>query len=336
MTLSRPLRILLRPFSLFFGLAASARARLYTQGFLKRHRLKAPVISVGNLSVGGTGKTPLVIWLAEKFLAQNKRVAILTRGYRGRQGTSDEVELMRARLQNRVRFGVGPDRYAEGQRLESAEPVDIFLLDDGFQHLQLARDVDILLLDSSQPMNQPLLPAGPMREKSSAMARANILVFTRTENSTGAKSAIQSLGNLPIFAASTVLKGFRRFDSNDSNNSVQSPTQIGSGPFLAFCGIGNPNAFIRDLHAWRTTPQDQLFFPDHHRYTSADAAHIEQVAKRISATALLTTEKDSCNLTDVKFTDLPVYVAIIDLQIARESEFLATLDQLLHSRGAAA
>jgi len=373
MTLSRPLRILLWPFSLFFGLANSARAKLYTQGFLKQQRLKAPVISIGNLSVGGTGKTPVVIWLAEKLLAQNKRVAILTRGYRGRQGTSDEVELMRARLQNRVRFGVGPDRYAEGHRLESAEPVDIFLLDDGFQHLQLARDVDVLLLDSSQPMNQPLLPAGPMREKSSAMTRANILVFTRTENSAGTQNAIQNLGNLPIFAASTVLEGFRPLDSYESHDSVQSPTQIGSGPFFAFCGIGNPNAFIRDLKAWGTPPQDQLFFPDHHRYTTADAAHIEQAAKKIGATALLTTEKDSWNLQEINLTtrslatesqiavtghserseesavssqitkrpipsikfSLPVYVAVIDLQIARESELLATLDQLLHSHGAA-
>ena len=333
MTLSRPLRILLWPFSLFFGHASSARAKLYAQGLLKQQRLNAPVISVGNLSVGGTGKTPFVICLAEKLLAQNKRVAILTRGYRGQQGTSDEVELMRARLQNRVRFGVGHDRYAEGRRLESAEPVDVFLLDDGFQHLQLARDVDILLLDSSQPMNQPLLPAGPMREKSSAMARANILVFTRTENSAGAKNAIQNLGNLPIFAACTVLKGFRHLGSDDQ---LKTAAQLGGGPFLAFCGIGNPTAFIRDLAVWGNPPKGQVFFPDHHRYTSTDVAQIEQAARKIGAKVLLTTEKDSWNLTDVKFADLPVYIAVIDLQLARESEFLGALDQLLQSRGAAA
>jgi tetraacyldisaccharide 4'-kinase len=332
MTLSRPLRILLWPASLLYGFVVSARAALYAHGWLKQKRLKGTVISVGNISVGGTGKTPLVIWLAEKLLAQKMRVAILTRGYRGRQGTSDEVELMRARLQNQVRFGVGPDRHAEGHRLESAEPVDIFLLDDGFQHQQLARDVDILLLDSSQPMNQPLLPAGPMREKSSAMTRANILVFTRTANSAGTQDAIQNLGNLPIFAASTILKGFRRLDCHDS---PQSATQIGQGPFFAFCGIGNPDAFIRDLQAWGTPPQNQLFFPDHHRYTPADVAHIQQAAKKVGATTLLTTEKDSWNLTNLKFPELPVYVAVIDLQIARESELLATVEQLLHSRGAA-
>jgi tetraacyldisaccharide 4'-kinase len=130
MGLPLPLRILLWPLSLLYGVGARVRAWLYVKGWLKQFRLKAAVVSVGNLTVGGTGKTPMVIWLAEKFLAEGKRVAILSRGYRGVNGTSDEIELMKVRLQNRVGFGVGKDRYAEGQRLESQQPVDIFLLDD--------------------------------------------------------------------------------------------------------------------------------------------------------------------------------------------------------------
>src|ERR1700731_5493582 len=163
--LSRPLRIVLWPASKLYGIGVSLRTRLYASGLLKQKRLKATVISVGNLSVGGTGKTPLVIWLAEKLLAQGHRVAILTRGYRGTASSSDEVDLMRSRLQNRVIFGVGKDRFAEGQRIESRQAIDVFLLDDGFQHLQLARHLDIVLMDASHPVDgQPLLPAGPMRE----------------------------------------------------------------------------------------------------------------------------------------------------------------------------
>lgn len=331
MILSRPLRALLWPASLVYGCGASARAALYARGFLRQKQLKGAVISVGNLSVGGTGKTPFVIWLVERFLAQNKSVAILTRGYRGRQGTSDEVELMRARLQNRVRFGVGPDRYAEGSRLESAEPVDIFLLDDGFQHLQLARNVDILLLDSSQPLNQPLLPAGLMREKSSAMSRADVLVFTRTEISTAAQGALNDLSDL-VFASSTVLSGFRSL----TNGPQVSGNQPGTGPFFAFCGIGNPEAFLRDLTAWGIAPKSQLFFPDHYRYTDADVAHIERAAAKAGAVALLTTEKDFCNLAGRTFQKFPVYAAVIDLQITHEAQLLATLEELLYSGGAAA
>src|SRR3979490_863409 len=144
MNLPLPLRKLLWPLSLLYGAGVRARVWLYAHRWFKQKRLNATVISVGNLTVGGTGKTPMVIWLAEKFLAQGKRVAILSRGYRGRNGTSDEIELMKRRLQGRVAFGVGKDRFVEGRRMH-LRGIDIFLLDDGFQHRQLARDVDILM-----------------------------------------------------------------------------------------------------------------------------------------------------------------------------------------------
>src|ERR1700675_1932772 len=247
MTLTLPLRILWWPASKLYGVGVSVRARLYANGWLKQKHLKATVISVGNLSVGGTGKTPLVIWLAEKLLGEGQRVAILTRGYRGTAGSSDEVEVMRLRLRNRVVFGVGKNRFAEGQRIESHQAIDIFLLDDGFQHLQLARDLDIVLMDASRPMAQPLLPAGPRREPLSALTRAGIIVFTRTENTAGAKEAIQRLSNLPIFAASTRLLGFRCIGGD---GALQTLADLGGGPFFAFCGIGNPEAFESDLQRW--------------------------------------------------------------------------------------
>src|SRR5262244_3354258 len=132
-----PIRILLLPLSWIYGLFVRSKAILYSGGIVTRKRLNGAVVSVGNLTVGGTGKTPMVIWLANRFLAEGKRVAILTRGYAGSGGTSDEVELMRSRLGDRVAFGVGPDRHTTGGRLEAAAGVDVFLLDDGYQHLSL-------------------------------------------------------------------------------------------------------------------------------------------------------------------------------------------------------
>jgi tetraacyldisaccharide 4'-kinase len=331
--LSRPLRIVLWPASKLYGIGVSLRTRLYASGLLKQKRLKATVISVGNLSVGGTGKTPLVIWLAEKLLAQGHRVAILTRGYRGTASSSDEVDLMRSRLQNRVIFGVGKDRFAEGQRIESHQAIDVFLLDDGFQHLQLARDVDIVLIDASRPMAQALLPAGPMRESLPALTRAGIIIFSRTENAPGAKEALQRLSNLPIFSASTLLLGFCRLGSEDA---LQTAADLGSGPFFVFCGIGNPEAFVRDLQRWGITPAGHMFFADHHRYTLEDVQAIEQAARRVGANGLLTTEKDSCNLSGLTFPSLPVYVSVIDLEISTETEFLAAINGALQARGAQA
>lgn len=332
MTLSRPLRILLWPASLLYGLVASMRVGVYSRGWLKQKRLKGAVISVGNISVGGTGKTPMVIWLAEKLSLEGKQVAILSRGYRGTLGSSDEIELMRARLQNRVRFGVGKDRCAKGRAVESSEPVDVFLLDDGFQHLQLARDLDIVMVDASRPIGgEFLLPAGPLREHTSALTRADIIVFTRTDNAPGAAEAIQRMSNLPVFAASTHLLGFR---SLGVEAPLVDPVGLGPGPFFAFCGLGNPEAFVRDLKRWGVPVVGQMFFADHHRYSVDDTKAIVQAAASAGAKALLTTEKDSWNLIDVTFTGLPVFVSVIELQISGEAAFLSAIDHALRARGA--
>jgi tetraacyldisaccharide 4'-kinase len=335
MSSSPPVRILLWPFSLLYGAVVRLRAWLYAKGLVKQKRLKAPVVSVGNLTVGGTGKTPMVIWIAEKFLADGKRVAILSRGYHGANGTSDEIELMKFRLQGRAAFGVGRDRFAQGRRIETQRPIDVFLLDDGFQHLQLARDLDILLMDASRRLaGEFLLPAGRLREPLSAMSRANILVFTRTENMPGAVDAIQKLNQFPVFAAATQLVGFRRLGGEIT---LLSSTEIGSGPFFAFCGLGNPDAFFRDLTGWGLAICGRMTFPDHHRFTQEDVSQIQLEAKRAGASAFMTTEKDQQNLAGLRFADAPVYVSVIDLVVSPEPDFKNTLDQTLQrGTGAAA
>jgi tetraacyldisaccharide 4'-kinase len=189
-------RLLLWPLSILYGFIVGMRARLYASGKLRQRRLKKPVISVGNLTVGGTGKTPMVMWLAARFLAEGKRVGILSRGYKGNGQTSDEIELMRARLGERVLFGIGKDRFEQGRRLE--ENVDLLLLDDGYQHLQLARDVNLLLMDAARPLEKErLLPAGRLREGLPAMNRADALIFTRTQNLPGTEEAIEKLDEYP-------------------------------------------------------------------------------------------------------------------------------------------
>jgi tetraacyldisaccharide 4'-kinase len=322
MNLAPLARAVLWPLSVSFGAVVQLRAWFYARGILRSKRLHTPVISVGNLTLGGTGKTPLVIWLAERLLAQGKRVAILTRGYKGSGGTSDEIELMKSRLGNRVQFGVGPDRYQQGLRLEPSG-VDVFLLDDGFQHLQLARDVNVLLMDCSRPLARDwLLPAGRLREPVSAMSRADLLVFTRTETNPGTESAISKLQHVPVFAAQTHLRGFRKLGGG---MQTLTPGELGPGPFYAFCGIGNPGAFIVDLEHWGLSVAARQAYPDHHRYSTAEAADLEENARRAGAQALLTTEKDAYNLSDVPFANFPVYVAIIELVFPQEDAFLAAI-----------
>jgi tetraacyldisaccharide 4'-kinase len=330
MNLPPLVRILLWPLSVVYGGYVRTRAWLYENGWLKQSRLGGKVISVGNLTVGGTGKTPMVLWLAEKFLAEGKRVAILSRGYRGSGGTSDEIELMKHRLQGRVMFGVGKDRFAEGHRIEQQEPIDVFLLDDGFQHLPLARDLDILMLDGSRKLkDQWLLPAGSLREPISACRRADILVVTRKTERPDIEA--DDAHKYSIFYAQTRLLGFRRYGEN---SGLLYLSEISNGPFFAFCGIGNPQAFFNDLSHWHVSVAGQGMFRDHHRYTRADLRRLEKAAQSAGAVAFVTTEKDAENL-DKESTAIPIFVAVIDFVLTGESEFRATLDRKLQLSGGA-
>jgi tetraacyldisaccharide 4'-kinase len=334
MKVSLLLRALLWPLSVLYGVIVRVKVWLYANKWFKQKRLNARVISVGNLTVGGTGKTPMVIWLAEKFLAEGKRVAILSRGYRGANGTGDEIELMKFRLQGRVSFGVGKNRFAAGRRLESQQPIDVFLLDDGFQHLQLARDLDILLMDVSRPLaGESLLPAGRLREPVTAMSRANLIIFTRAEAESGTIDAIGKLKQFPVFAASTRLLGFRHFSGEVTPLSA---SEIGAGPFFAFCGLGNPDAFFRDLGSWGLAICGQAIFPDHHRYTQRDILAVKQAAKQAGASELVTTEKDAQNLAGINFGETPLYVAVIDLVVTPEADFRNALEETLSATAGAA
>jgi tetraacyldisaccharide 4'-kinase len=327
MTLPPLLRLLLWPLSVLYGALTQWRVRLYEKGTLRQKRLDRPVISVGNLTVGGTGKTSMVIWLAERLLAEGKRVGILSRGYKGRDGTSDEIELMKHRLHQRAVFGVGANRYEQGKKLEAK--VDVFLLDDGFQHLQLARDVNLLLLDAAQPLaKQAMLPTGRLREPISAMARADLLVFTRIETVPGTGAAVEKFQNYPVFSAATQLLGYRRLGVETHRLASG---EIGRGPFYAFCGIGNPLAFFQDLKNWHLTLTGQCEFPDHHQFDQRDAAELQAAARTAGAEALVTTEKDAQNLCGIQFSELPVYIAVIDLLISKEVPFL----ELIHEKLAA-
>jgi tetraacyldisaccharide 4'-kinase len=318
MNLPPILRWLMWPLSLVYGIAVRLRLWLYARGTFETKRLRTPVISVGNLTVGGTGKTPMVIWLAERFLAAGKRVAILSRGYKGSGETSDEIEMIRYRLHDRVLFGVGVNRYEQGRRLEQ-QGVDVFLLDDGYQHLPLARDVNLLLLDAAQPLGREmLLPAGRLREPVSAMSRASLLVFTRTETSAGASAAIGKMQGYPVFAAATRLLGFRRLGGGVP---VLTRAEIGAGPFMVFCGIGNPRAFFLDLQNWQIPVAGTQAFPDHHRYTAGEVEALAQAARAAGARAFVTTEKDAQNLGEARFGEMPVFVAVIDLEISPEAAF---------------
>jgi len=322
---------LLWPLSIPYGAAVHLRARAYRKGILKQRRLDGTVISVGNLTVGGTGKTPMVIWIAERLVGEGKSVGILTRGYRGKvsggdsgkssaeERTSDEVSVMKARLGDRVSFGVGAHRFERGRELVP-RGVNWFILDDGFQHLQLARDVDIVLIDATNPFGGGhVLPAGRLREARTALARADIIVITRSYHAPAVEAAIRRDSDAPIFYARTELDGVvtpyqPHLTEQDARNRK----------LFAFCGIGNPSAFIADLRDWGFQIVGHLFFPDHHQYSAADISEIEGEAKAAGGDGVICTEKDSYNCTGL-WRSMDLWVCRISLHVDRPEEFWRAL-----------
>jgi tetraacyldisaccharide 4'-kinase len=318
---------LLWPLSLPYGAVAHLRARAYRRHILKAKKLEGTVISVGNLTVGGTGKTPMVLWIAERLLGEGKSVGILTRGYRGEplapgpddsigdSSTSDEVQLLKARLGDRVAFGVGANRFERGSEL-ARRGINWFILDDGFQHLQLARDTDIVLIDATNPFGGGhVLPAGRLREPRTALARADVIVITRSQHAPAIEAAIRRDSEAPIFYAraelDTVLAPFHPHLSEQDARKRK---------LFAFCGIGNPSAFIADLRDWGFQIAGHRFFPDHHRYTARDIAEIERDAKAVGADGVICTEKDSFNYTGV-WRSIDLWVCHISMHVDRPDDF---------------
>lgn len=313
---------LLWPLSLLYSLAVTAKTWCYSCGILRARRLPGLVVSVGNLTVGGTGKTPMVLALAERFAEQGRKVAILTRGYKGTPGgdagrgepQSDEVALLRERLEGKVRLGVGADRCKSGMVL-ARHGIDTFVLDDGFQHIKLARDVNIVLVDATDPFGGGrTLPAGRLREPLGALRRADILVVTRSvqESSAAIETVVRRYTAAPMFYASTRLKGVLRIPRLDVPLREEDWRKA---RFFAFCGIGNPAAFFGDLRQWGFQVAGERSFADHHSYSQAEAAELEQAASSCGADALLCTEKDVWNLRNVRFRALPVYAARISFEL---------------------
>lgn len=320
------------PLTLPYGTVTRLRARAYEVGLLRSKRLDALVISVGNLTVGGTGKTPMVLWIAQRLLTQGKKIGILTRGYRGTNSadgrTSDEAELLKFRLGEGIGLGVGADRYAHGTQL-MAKGVDWLILDDGFQHLQLARDADIVVIDATNPFGGGggrLLPAGLMREPKTALGRADVIVITRSSRAPAIEAAVRRETNAQVFYARPHLDSVRFVTREGVGDEVPSAR---SRKWFAFCGIGNPGAFMADLREWRFQVCGPRFFRDHHRYTQAEIDTLAKQARAAGAEGLLCTEKDRFNLAAVASLPMETAYCQISMQVDRGDEFWKDVENVV-------
>ncbi|HLW81004.1 MAG TPA: tetraacyldisaccharide 4'-kinase [Candidatus Acidoferrales bacterium] len=324
---------ILWPLSVIYGAGARLRAWTYRAGIFQQKRLRGVVVSVGNITVGGTGKTPMVAWVARRFVDNGRRVGVLARGYRPLQGVgavhgaaagwNGEIALLHARLGRRVHFGVGANRFEKGKELEE-RGVNGFVLDDGFQHQQLARDVNIVMIDATNPFGGGhLLPSGRLREPISALRRANIIVIHRAEKAPAVEAVIRRYSAAPIFFSQTKLLGVEPF--GDAEITVAPARRR---KFFAFCGIGNPSSFLADLKRWDISVLGHRIFRDHHRYSPNDIASLSREAVAAGADALLCTEKDTYDLPSTAAMPVPIFFCKIALQFNDEEGLWRTIQEL--------
>ncbi|MBN2439136.1 MAG: tetraacyldisaccharide 4'-kinase [Deltaproteobacteria bacterium] len=329
----------LRLLSFPYGAAVALRNHLYDGGLIKQQKLPRPVISVGNLTVGGTGKTPTVILLAALLTEHGYRPAVLSRGYGGQEKlpvnvvsdgnrvflgwreAGDEPVMIAGALPG-IPVLTGVKRSLTGKAAVDRFGADILILDDAFQHRSLYRDVDIVLIDAARPFgNGLLLPRGPLREPPQALRRAGILLRTGDADH---EEPLRKVPALPSF------RGIHRPRElvEAATGRVSSPTALQGQKIFAFAGIGSPEAFRRGLTALGAKVVSFRVFPDHHPYDRSDIAALRCLASESGAARIVTTEKDGVRLAD--FPDFQTEISL--LRIGMEITSAGPFAELIFSR----
>jgi tetraacyldisaccharide 4'-kinase len=336
------------PLGLLYGTAMRARNALYKRGVLSSFSLGAPVVSVGNLTTGGTGKTPVVAWVAEALAREGLRVCILTRGY-GRRDEGkrvvvsdgsrilaeaseggDEPRLLAETLRG-VAVAVVSDKDRVGAARWALEKLgsEAFVLDDGFQHLRVRRELDIVTLDATNPWGGArMLPQGRLREPPSSLRRADLIIITRSEQAAGIdalKRQAETLsGRRNVLISHTRTRAVRPLD-NQTQAALSPPSAY---RVAAFCALGNPESFFNHLSRSGFDLTFTRAFTDHHAYTRGDIERLVGEAKGHGAEALLTTAKDAVKLRSLEF-DIPCFVVEIEFAFENEAALREALLKLV-------
>lgn len=302
------IRSFLRVLSLPYGAVVRLRSLAYRLGLLRSYLPSIPVVSIGNITTGGVGKTPFVQTVVDWLTAAGRAAVVLSRGYKGHGGANDEALLLKENLPTTPHLQ-NPDRVAAVAQIAEQRLGDVVVLDDGFQHRRLGRTVDIALIDATDSFGgDRLLPAGFLREPVSALARADAVVLTRvgliTESErTSIRGRVESVAPKAVWAEVD-------FQPVAWSQFGATPKPIGllaGKKALAFCAIGNPNAFRTTLERLGVVVCDLEIHPDHHWYAEEDLAHLGKRAQELGADALVATQKDVVKIPVPSLAGIPLY-----------------------------
>ena len=325
------LRSLLRLAETPYALAMRLRNRRYDRNPARVAHVGVPVVSVGNLTLGGTGKTPLVAWLARWFRAANVRVAIVSRGYGAeKMGRNDEAVELEERLPD-VPHLQDPDRVAAAQVAIEELDMELILLDDGFQHRRLGRDLDIVLIDALEPFGfGHVFPRGTLREPATGLARADVVILSRSDAiDATARQALQTeihrLAPRSLYCEIVHRPEFLR----NGLGELQRVETLRAHPIVACCGIGNPAGFRHTLEQCGYDVRDLREFPDHYGYGRDDIESLTAWARDAGAEAVVTTHKDLVKLRLPRLGPIPLWALTIGAEfVSGEQELTARLARL--------
>lgn len=331
--LAAGLRGVLAALELPYGAVVRSRNRRFDSGRQQPRRVEAPVISVGNLTVGGTGKTPLVAWLAQWLVQRGIATTIVSRGYGARGGKpNDEALELAARLPG-VPHLQNPDRFAAAEAALQSNPRQVLILDDAFQHRRLARDLDIVLLDALEPFGYGrLLPRGLLREPTSGLARAQVVGLSRSDAVDAARRAeIETQVRQLAPQAIWLELAHRPSGLVSSSGQRLALAELRGQSVAAFCGLGNPAGFRHTLAAAGLSVADFLELPDHCAYDAREMAKLTAWLSSVpQASAVVCTRKDLVKIPHEKIAERPLWAVEIELAISRgEAEITEALEQLL-------
>jgi tetraacyldisaccharide 4'-kinase len=336
-----------------YELAVRLRVAAYETAYLKTESLDATVISVGNLTFGGTGKTPMVEYIARYLKSEEHSVAILTRGYAressamqvlnapGAEANAAEMSYrevgdepaMLARALPEVPIVVDKNRYEAGAWARKLG-CDVLVLDDAYQHLALARDLNILLIDATDTFGGfEMAPFGRLREPLYGIKRADVVIVTRADRpfDQGQTEAIIKLhcgAKVPVLYFYSGITGLRHLETAESYDIKD----FTGWNVAVACGIGNPEAFADDLLQIGINIVSESFFPDHHPFTQEDLNTITRAAREAGAEAIVTTEKDAARLEKLDHGDVPIYAARLQLQSDDEVRLKSLLLRTVNAR----
>jgi tetraacyldisaccharide 4'-kinase len=323
-------RLALRAAALPYGAAVRLRNLAYDRGWRRAERAAVPVVSVGNLTVGGTGKTPCVEYVARLYRERGLRVAVLSRGYGSDAGPNDEALVLEENLPD-VPHLQGADRAALARAAVEELESEVLVLDDGFQHRRLARDLDLVLLDATDPWGgDRLLPRGLLREPPSALRRASAVILTRCDQvpAEARERLRQRVARLALGVpvAETNHRPVGLVNSDDDEAPLD---LLREGPVAAFCGVGNPEAFRRTLADLGADVCAFRAYPDHHAYTRADVDDLRAwVRSAAPGRIAVTTQKDLVKLRLPRLGERPLWALRVRLHFAAGAE---AVDRLLLS-----